>query len=628
MEIDFRETIDLIKQGKEEGFNKLYSSTYQKVYARAKQCTKVERSEDANDLTQIVYIEAFKNIDKLSAPEATLSWLYEICYRQACKMYRGEREKRETLLATEEETVFDMAESIDVSTMPELSADQKATAEIVREIIEELPELQKMTILSFYFDEMKIEQIADMMQCSTNTVKSRLKYGRDLIKLKVEEHEKKGGYKLHVFTIPTLIWALKLLTDKTTLTAYAAENIYAESCTALGLKASSLALAGAGAAGSSATISTSTATATAAKTAAATGGKIGTAKALAVAAAVTVGGAGTIGGVYMYQHSQPAIVEEVETDDAVGFIDGTGVTEDGLFEYDANGDTVTLTAYIGDATDIIIPLEVAGRDRLILGAKLFQNTNVRSVDITENVIELHSGAFEEVFRNAKDLEEVIISGSVNEIPADTFHECTKLSNVIIKDGVKRIGDNAFFYCVELEDVVIPDSVEKIGQNVFGSSHVYEITVAPDCEVAELNMTGFPQQTDLIIHRKGQEEYVDTPKTLQDDLSEYMYLVKLIDIGNGRLEASSDPQDRIYPKKISDNEYCFIPESTGKLFEYGEYVEFQGYNMPADIAYTSFMYGDTIDDFQMVEGVDGLNEGNNGTIAFHLDTKHEVIVKLK
>lgn len=552
MEIDFRETIDLIKQGKEEGFNKLYSSTYQKVYARAKQCTKAERSEDANDLTQIVYIEAFKNIDKLSAPEATLSWLYEICYRQACKMYRGEREKRETLLATEEETVFDMAESIDVSTMPELSADQKATAEIIRGIIEELPELQKMAILSFYFDEMKIEQIADMMGCSTNTVKSRIKYGRDTIKRKVEEHEKKGGYKLHAFSIPTLIWALKLLTDKTTITAYAAESIYAESCTALGLKASSLALAGAGAAGSSASIGTASASATA-KTAAVAGGKIGTAKALAIAAAVTVGGAGTIGGVYMYQHSQPAIVEEVEADDTAGLIDGAGITEDGLFEYEANGDTVTLTAYIGDETDIIIPSEVAGRDRIILGAKLFQNTNVRSVDITENVIELYSGAFEEVFRNAKDLEEVIISGSVKEIPADTFHECTKLSNVIIKDGVNSIGDNAFFYCVELEDVVIPDSVEKIGQNAFGSSHVYEITVAPDCEVAELNMTGFPQQTDLIIHRRGESP-------LQSNLSEKMWIMLNNDSNS----------EKIYPERLSDTEYV-ISEQTLKEKYANDYV---------------------------------------------------------
>ena len=95
MELNLREAIELMKAGKEEGFNQLYSATYNKVYFRAKQCTKTEL--DAQDVTQITFIEAYKNIDKLQAPEAALSWLYTIVYNQSCKMYRNEREKREIL---------------------------------------------------------------------------------------------------------------------------------------------------------------------------------------------------------------------------------------------------------------------------------------------------------------------------------------------------------------------------------------------------------------------------------------------------------------------------------------------------------------------------------------------------
>ena len=36
--------------------------------------------------------------------------------------------------------------------MPELTADQKATAEIIKGIIEELPELQRTAVVAYYFD--------------------------------------------------------------------------------------------------------------------------------------------------------------------------------------------------------------------------------------------------------------------------------------------------------------------------------------------------------------------------------------------------------------------------------------------------------------------------------------------
>jgi len=621
MEIDFREAIELMKAGQEEGFNKLYSATYNKVYFRARQCTKSEL--DAQDVTQITFIEAYKNINKLEAPEATLSWLYTIVYNQSCKLYRNEREKREFLLSEETEGVFDTVESTDIETMPELSADQKATAEIIRAIIEELPELQRMTVLAFYFDNFKIEQIAKTMDCSEGTVKSRLNYARKYIKDRVESEEKKGGYKLHAFALPTLLFAIKMLSEKTTLTVYAAENIYAGSCSALGLKASTLALAGAGtsAAGSVASAGT-TASATVAKTAAAAGSKVGTAKALMIAGAVAVGGAGIGGAVYVHNQAEPvAIVEEITLED------GEGVTEDGLFEYYAKGDIVTLTAYISDETDVVIPLEVAGRTKIKLGAKLFQDTKVKSVDITDNVTELCSEPFNEVFRNAHDLESVIITGNLSMIPADTFHECTNLASVTLKDGIEQIDDNAFFYCIKLTNLEVPDSVKYIGKNILSCTNTMEITVSQDCVVNEINTTGFPNSVDLIIHRKGQDESVEVTKTLQDDLSEEMYLVKLVDVGGGMLEESSNPRDRIYPEKISDNEYHFSPELMDKIFDYGEYVGFQGI-MPEGIDYESFMYGDTIGDFHMVEGVQELAEGINGSIAFHLDTNHDVVVILK
>ena len=242
MEDNLKKAIEQMKRGEEKGFNAVYSATYNRVYFRAKQIMKKE--EDAQDLTQIVFAEAYKNIHTLQAEEALYSWLDGITYNQGMKIYR---KQKDVLLTEEAERMFEEIESNDISSMPELTADQKATADIIKGIIEELPELQRTAVVAYYFDGLKVEQIAEMMECSANTVKSRLNYARKYIKNRVEEKEKEEGYRLHVFGLPVLWYALKKLAEETSLSVYAAEKVYGEVCANVGLGATPLSTSMAGA---------------------------------------------------------------------------------------------------------------------------------------------------------------------------------------------------------------------------------------------------------------------------------------------------------------------------------------------------------------------------------------------
>lgn len=250
-----------MKRGEEKGFNTVYSATYNRVYFRAKQIMKKE--EDAQDLTQIVFTEAYKCIHTLQAPEALYNWLDGITYNQGMKIYR---KQKDVLLTEEAEGIFEEIESNDISSMPELTADQQATADIIKGIIEELPELQRAAVVAYYFDGLKVEQIAEMMECSVNTVKSRLNYARKYMKNRVEEKEKEEGYRLHVFGLPVLLGALKKLAEETSLSAYAAQKVYDEACSSVGLQATTISMSSAGAAAGA-----TTGTATGATTSAASG---------------------------------------------------------------------------------------------------------------------------------------------------------------------------------------------------------------------------------------------------------------------------------------------------------------------------------------------------------------------
>lgn len=71
--------IEQMKEGKEEGFAVVYSQTYNYVYSKAKYLMKSE--EDALDLTQETYVQAYKGISGIDNPENIYAWLGGIVYR-------------------------------------------------------------------------------------------------------------------------------------------------------------------------------------------------------------------------------------------------------------------------------------------------------------------------------------------------------------------------------------------------------------------------------------------------------------------------------------------------------------------------------------------------------------------
>lgn len=236
--------INDMAEGKEEGFNAVYSATYNYVYFRARQHTK--NDADAQDLTQIVYVEAYKSIKNLQNAESLFWWLEKICLNQGMKLLR----KNKDILASDDEdgrSVFDMLESNDISSMPELSTEQKETSKIIQSFIEELPELQRVAVVAYYFDGLSVGEIAQMQDCSEGTVKSRLNYARKFLKDKVEGTEKRDGIRLHVFALPTIWYAIKLMSERTILSDQAANDVYAKSCAGLGLIPGAVAIGGAGA---------------------------------------------------------------------------------------------------------------------------------------------------------------------------------------------------------------------------------------------------------------------------------------------------------------------------------------------------------------------------------------------
>lgn len=203
--MDYTQAVQLAKEGKEEGYKFLYEETYKSKYYLALKYMKNE--DDAQDVIQDAYIKAFSKLDTLEKPENFASWLGVIVANTA----KNALVKCNPMLFTdiavdsEDESFEYEIEDDNVENQPEISYTRKETQELVHELLDTLPDEQKMSILMFHIEGLSLKEIAKAMNCNENTVKSRLNYGRKNIKTKAKELQKKGYTLYNIAPLPLLV---------------------------------------------------------------------------------------------------------------------------------------------------------------------------------------------------------------------------------------------------------------------------------------------------------------------------------------------------------------------------------------------------------------------------------------
>ena len=213
----YTEAINLARAGEERGYGFLYEKTYKSKYYLALQYMKNE--EEAEDVLQEAYIKAFSKLDTLEIPEAFQGWLGMIVANTAKNMLAKKRPLLFSDLAVDDEgEAFEyQIEDDDLEVQPELSYTRQETKELVHELIDSLSEEQRLCILMFHIEGISISEIARTMDCSENTVKSRLNYGRKNLRMKAEDLQKKG-YKLYSVA-PLPLFLMLLRSEETYLAA-------------------------------------------------------------------------------------------------------------------------------------------------------------------------------------------------------------------------------------------------------------------------------------------------------------------------------------------------------------------------------------------------------------------------
>ena len=191
-----KELVLSAKNGNKKAFDKLYKLTSNDVWFTCVSLLKDE--ENAKDIMQETYITAFLKLDTLKDEEKFCGWLTAIATNKSKNKLKGKVEYQidDEILIAETET--------DELMLPEEYINKAEKRKVLLQIIEDtLSFNQYQVVLMFYFNELSIAEIAQALEISEGTVKSRLNSSRAKMKTAIEDYENKSGDRLHgVVVVP------------------------------------------------------------------------------------------------------------------------------------------------------------------------------------------------------------------------------------------------------------------------------------------------------------------------------------------------------------------------------------------------------------------------------------------
>lgn len=137
--------------------------------------------ETAKDVCQKTFIRVYQNLHRLREPERFSTWLYQIavniCRDEVKSRRRRNTTSLENLLESRDGSYTQVHNNTDLKLEPDQHANQRDLREVLARALQAVPEEQRVVIIMKEYQGLKFTEIAEILQTSVNTVKSRMYYG-------------------------------------------------------------------------------------------------------------------------------------------------------------------------------------------------------------------------------------------------------------------------------------------------------------------------------------------------------------------------------------------------------------------------------------------------------------------
>ena len=188
-----------LKAGSEEAFAWLIAHYNQPVYSLVYRI--LDDPSDAADTTQEVFIKVFRGIKNFHSDSSLKTWIYRIAVHEASNRrrwwFRHRFREMSIDASSDREQEFPSTGNalVDDGKSPLQSLyDEELRARVEAEL-KALAEPYRTTVILRDIEELSYEQIAEVMQTTLGTVKSRLVRGREALRKRLERHLPAHGFE-------------------------------------------------------------------------------------------------------------------------------------------------------------------------------------------------------------------------------------------------------------------------------------------------------------------------------------------------------------------------------------------------------------------------------------------------
>ena len=168
--------IHRILSGDDSAFSILVEKHHKGVHALI--WRKIGDFHYAEELTQDVFLQVYKKLGSLKDPQCFAGWLYVIANRLTLNWIQRHKPAMQSLEDTPLEEINESSYTHYVTLKSEADAAAQ-NSEIVKKLLERLPESERTVVTLYYLGEMTVKEIGNFLGVSVNTIKSRLRRGRE-----------------------------------------------------------------------------------------------------------------------------------------------------------------------------------------------------------------------------------------------------------------------------------------------------------------------------------------------------------------------------------------------------------------------------------------------------------------
>ncbi|MEL6987146.1 MAG: RNA polymerase sigma factor [Bacteroidota bacterium] len=178
MDKDFN-ILSAIAKGEKSAFKEIYQLYADKVFNTA--ISYAQNKEDAEEITQEVFINIFKSAGKFKGKSKVSTWIYKITVNTSINFLN--KRKRKAFMRSGELP----GDSPDFN-HPGVLLEQKENAQTLFKVIDALPETQKTAFILSFIEDLPRQEVANIMSISLKAVESLLQRGKKNLRDNLEKH--------------------------------------------------------------------------------------------------------------------------------------------------------------------------------------------------------------------------------------------------------------------------------------------------------------------------------------------------------------------------------------------------------------------------------------------------------